>query len=647
MKNKAYLRMLPREEAQKMWLAKLADCGYFDNVPQEDLPTGSAVDRVIATSAYARRSVPHYNSAAMDGIAVRAVDTFAASDRNPQYLTVLPGSQEFQPASCYVINTGNMLPPGTDSVIMIEHVHFTDGKAEIMAPATPWQHVRIIGEDIVEHELIMPEFDIISPAGIAALLSAGLETVPVVARPIVSVIPTGNELVSQQKQLVPGKILDVNSHMLSAAITQCSAIPLRAGIAVDNYQSIKNAIMEGLSTSDMVLINAGTSAGTEDYTYQVLADIGEVLVHGVAIKPGKPVVLSICQNIPVIGLPGYPVSAMLAFDLFVKPVLACRQKLSWQAPPTITGKLARQLPSEIGVEEYLRVSIGNVNEQPTIVPLGRGAGVISSLMRAHGVLKVDEGTAGLPAGSTVSVDLFDKQSLQRQSLLAIGSHDLSLDILGLHLRRQGNVNLSCANVGSAGGVMAIRNGEAQLAGVHILDEATGQYNVSYLRKYLAGRQWRLVHLAQREQGLMIEKNNPHNITSVVDLVRPGIQIVNRQRGAGTRMLLDYLLKGQAIDPQMISGYEKEVGTHMAVAATIVAGAANAGMGIRAAADIMGLDFIPVAWEQYDLIVAMDGDQLFSLLISVLKSDKFRHDVESLGGYDLSNAGTVIAENTGV
>lgn len=646
MKNKMYLEMRPREEAQNMWLAKLADCGYFNNVPQENLPTSVAVGRVIAVSAYSRQSVPHYNSAAMDGIAVKAADTFAASDRKPQYLAVLSGGQEFKPGSCYVINTGNMLPPGTDSVIMVEHVHFTDGKAEILAPATPWQHVRIIGEDIVEHELIMPEYEIISPAGIAALLAAGLETVPVVARPVVSVIPTGSELVSNQRQLVPGKILDVNSHMLSAAVTQCSAIPRRAGIAVDDYQSIKSAILDGLADSDMVLINAGTSSGTEDYTYQVLADIGEVLVHGVAIKPGKPVVLAICQNKPVIGLPGYPVSAMLAFDLFAKPILAYRQKLLWQSPPAVTGRLARQLPSEIGVEEYLRVSVGNVNGKRIIVPLGRGAGVISSLMRAHGVLKVDEGTAGLPSGSTVSVNMFDNQSLQRQSLLAIGSHDLSLDILGLHLHRQGDVNLSCVNVGSTGGVMAIRNGEAQLAGVHILDEATGQYNVAYLSKYLAGRRWRLVHLAQREQGLMVEQSNPHNITAIVDLVRPGIQIVNRQRGAGTRMLLDYLLKGQAIDPQTISGYEKEVGTHMAVAATIVAGAAHAGMGIRAAADIMGLEFIPIAWEQYDLIVALEDEQLFNLLISVLKSDKFRGDVEALGGYDLSGAGAVIAENRG-
>lgn len=635
---------MPRETAQTKWLDKLRDCGYFDEVPVENLPVDSAVGRVTATSLYARRSVPHYNSAAMDGIAVWAADTFGAGDRTPKLLQVLKAGQPFVPGSCYRVNTGNVLPAGTNAVIMVEQLHFrSEDQVEILAPATPWQHVRIIGEDIVKQELILPEQEEITPAAVGALLVAGIERVPVVAKPIVHIIPTGSELVSSQQELAPGKILDVNSHMLAAAVTQSGGIAVRRDIVPDDYQAIKKAITDSLAACDMVLINAGTSAGTEDYTYQVLEELGEVLVHGVAIKPGKPVILAICQGKPVVGLPGYPVSTMLTFDLFVRPVLVRRGKMRDVPWHTVRANLARQLPSEVGVEEYLRVSLGFVQGRQVAVPLSRGAGLISSLTRAHGILRVEEGSAGLPAGASVEVALLNEDVAERETLLAIGSHDLALDVLGVYLRRKGRVLLSCANVGSMGGIMAIRNGEAHLAGVHILDEKTGEYNTC-VGQYLAGKKWSLVHFAMREQGLMVRKGNPKGINVIGDLTRTGVVMVNRQRGAGTRMLLDYKLKQLGITGRDIAGYEKEVGTHMAVAATIAAGAADVGLGIRAAAEIMDLDFIPVAQEQYDLIVALDpDDKLFKLLISILQSDSFRQEVEVLGGYNLDAAGTILAQ----
>ncbi len=634
---------MPRETAQTKWLDKLSEYGYFDKVPVENLPVDSAVGRITAGSVYARRSVPHYNSAAMDGIAVWAADTFGAGDRTPKLLQVLKTGQPFVPGSCYPVNTGNVLPAGTDAVIMIEHVHFRNGQAEILAPATPWQHVRIIGEDIVKQELIMPEQEEITPAAVGALLAAGLESVPVVARPVVHVIPTGSELVASQQELEPGKILDVNSHMLAAAVTQSGGIAVRRDIVPDDYQAIKNAITDSLAACDMVLVNAGTSAGTEDYTYKVLEELGEVLVHGVATKPGKPVILAICQGKPVVGLPGYPVSTMLTFDLFVQPVLVRRGKLTDIPRQTVTANLARQLPSEVGVEEYLRVSLGTVQGRQVAVPLSRGAGLISSLTRAHGILRVEQGSAGLPAGASVEVALLNKNLAEQETLLAIGSHDLALDVLGMYLRRKGRVLLSCANVGSMGGIMAIRNGEAHLAGVHILDEKTGEYNTC-VGQYLPGKKWQLVHLAMREQGLMVRRGNPKDIHVIGDLTRTGVVMVNRQRGAGTRMLLDYKLKQLGIAGRTIAGYEKEVGTHMAVAATIAAGAADVGLGIRAAAEIMDLDFIPVAQEQYDLIAALEPDgKLIKLLIGILQSDQFRQEVEVLGGYNLAAAGTIIAQ----
>lgn len=634
---------MPRETAQTKWLDKLKEYNYFDEVPVENLPVDNVAGRITASSLYACRSVPHYNSAAMDGIAVWAADTFGASDRTPKRLQVLPADTPFVPGSCYRVNTGNVLPAGTNAVIMVEQLHFHKDQVEILAPATPWQHVRIIGEDIVKQELILPELEEITPAAVGALLVAGLESVPVVARPVVHIIPTGSELVASQQELAPGKILDVNSHMLAAAVTQAGGIAFRRDIVPDEYQAIKNAITDSLDACDMVLINAGTSAGTEDYTCQVLEELGEVLVHGVAIKPGKPVILAICQGKPVVGLPGYPVSTMLTFDLFVQPVLVRRGKMRDVPRYTVMANLARQLPSEVGVEEYLRVSLGFVQGQQVAVPLSRGAGLISSLTRAHGILRVEQGSTGLPAGISREVALLNKDVVEQETLLAIGSHDLALDVLGVFLRRKGRVLLSCANVGSMGGIMAIRNGEAHLAGVHILDEKTGQYNTC-VGQYLAGKKWQLIHLTMREQGLMVKKGNPKEINGIGDLTRTGVVMVNRQRGAGTRMLLDYRLKQLSIAGRNIVGYEKEVGSHMAVAATIAAGAADVGLGIRAVAEMMDLDFIPVAQEQYDLISTLEPDgKLIKLLISILQSDPFRQEVEGLGGYNLNAAGTIIAQ----
>lgn len=647
MKNKAYLSCMAREEAQKKWLEKLTASGYFNNLPIETLSVGEALGRITAGNLHAFRSVPHYNSAAMDGIAVWAADTFGAGDRAPKTLQVLAPGQPFDSGCCYMVNTGNRMPAGTDAVIMVEHVHFADGTAEILAPATPWQHVRIIGEDIVQHEIVVPEMEEVTPSAVGALLAAGIEMVPVVARPVVHVIPTGNELVATQQELMPGKILDVNSHMLAAAATQLGGLAVRHDIVRDDYEAIKSAIIDGLEQADMVLINAGTSAGTEDYTYKVLSELGEVLVHGVATKPGKPVILAICQGKPVIGIPGYPVSAMLVFDLFAKQVILQRGRKGNTQSRTVKASLARQLPSEVGVEEYLRVSLGTVQNRRIVVPLSRGAGLISSLTRAHGIIKVDQGSAGLSAGENINVTLINNRLAEQDNLLAIGSHDLALDILGVYLRRKGNLSLSCANVGSMGGVMAIRNGEAHLAGVHILDEKTGTYNIHIVRKYLSGMKWKLIHLGMREQGIMVKKGNPKGIKEIRDLAQDGISFVNRQRGAGTRMLLDYELKKLGIASSQITGYEKEVGTHMAVAATILAGAADAGLGIRAAAKIMDLDFIPIAQEQYDLIVALEEqNEIVAMLMEILQSSPFRQEVEAMGGYDLSNSGKMMAQGDG-
>jgi putative molybdopterin biosynthesis protein len=640
---KPYLNCLSREAAERLWFNRLTEMDFFRHIPAELVDVAEAGGRVSARCEYAKQSVPHYNSAAMDGIAVYAHDSFGATETCPKRLRILPHGYPFKPGGCYIVDTGDPLPEGTNAVIMREDIYITDNQAEITAAAAPWQHVRIIGEDIVAKELVLPEHRLIAPVDIAALMAAGLTTVDVLVRPRVTVIPTGTELVARQQDLLPGKILDVNSHMLCAAVKEWGGIAIHHPIVPDDYELLKEALQASLASSDIVITNAGTSAGTEDFTASALAELGEVLVHGVAIKPGKPVILAICQGKPVIGLPGYPVSAMLTAELFVKPVIRARQKLPSLPEQRIKAVLSKQTYSQIGTEEYIRVSLGRIHGKTIAAPLGRGAGVMTSLVKADGVVSINAVTDGLPAGAQAEVRLL-RTEVSDQALLAIGSHDLALDILAVHLKRRFDMKLSCANVGSMGGVTAIRNQEAHIAGIHLLDPKTGDYNISYVRRYLKSGPWCLVTLAYREQGLMVAAGNPKTIRSLADLTREDIVFVNRQRGSGTRMLLDYELDRNGWCFEQIQGYDKEVGTHMAVGASIAAGAADAGLGVRAAAQALGLEFIPVGRERYDLLMAFSADdEITRQIIEIVSSSEFRSEVEALGGYDLTDAGLIRAE----
>lgn len=642
-RNKAYLNCIARQQAQELWRQELINCGFFTTLPVETLAVPASLGRVTASSIYAKQSVPHYNSAAMDGIAVFAQDTFGAQEREPKQFRLLPADQEFITGCCYMVDTGDVMPAGTNAVVMIEDVHMIGDVAEIIAATAPWQHVRIIGEDIVRNELVIPEHHLIVPIDIAALLAAGVQWLEVVKKPQVGVIPTGDEIVATNEELKPGTILDVNSHMLAAAVTEWGGEPQRHSIVKDDAVALKRAIVASLEVNDLVIINAGTSAGREDYTAGILAEIGEVFVHGVAIKPGKPVILAICQGKPVIGLPGYPVAAVITAELFVRDMLLGRQKLPERQATQIQATIAKQMPSTIGVEEYIRVSVGNVQGKTVVAPLSRGAGLISSLTKAHGIVSVEQNSAGLSSGATVPVTLLQKFESQ-DTVLAVGSHDLALEVLGVFLRRKiEKVSLSCANVGSMGGIMAIRNNESHIAGIHLLDAQTGLYNIDYVEKFLPHHTCQLVHLAMRQQGLMVMPGNEKKITGLRDLVRPDITFINRQRGSGTRMLLDYQMGKCGINSAQVAGYEKEVGTHMAVAASIAAGTVDTGLGVKAAALALGLGFIPIADEQYDLLLNFSpDDERLQAILEILQNEEFRREVEALGGYDLRGAGKFIA-----
>lgn len=631
--RKIYLDSVgPREAFSRLQeaLAKAEWRGEAERIPVEE-----ARGRVTAAPVLAAISVPHFHAAAMDGVAVRPVDTFGATETSPVRLRL--GEQAVWR------DTGAPLPPGFEAVIMVEDINQVgEDEIEIYAAASPWQYVRPMGEDVVASEVVVPTGSVIRGAEIGAMLAAGVAEVDVWRRPVVSFIPTGSELVQPTSDPEPGKIIEFNSRLILAEVEAWGGVPRRWDIVPDDYERIKDAVAQAVAESDIVIVNAGSSAGSEDYTVHVLAELGQVIVHGVNIKPAKPVVLAVVKGKPVIGLPGYPVSAWLAADLFLKPLVYRFQSLEPPRRPEATARLVRRLTSPMGVEDYVLVRLGQVGERLVATPISRGAAMTSSLVRADGILVVADDREGVEEGEDVSVQLLKPLEDIKTAAVATGSHDIVLDLVSSWLRRRGERwTLSSAHVGSLGGLAALRRGEAHLAGVHLLDPETGEYNLPYVRRYLR-RPARLVLLCRRQQGFIVAPGNPKGIQGVADLVRPDVRFVNRQRGAGTRILLDYELERAGLSPEAVQGYEREEYTHLAVAAAVRSGAADCGLGILAAADALGLDFIPLTEEEYELCIPVEhwDHPGVQAVLALIEDEAFRRDVEALGGYDLRDAGRV-------
>jgi putative molybdopterin biosynthesis protein len=396
----------------------------------------------------------------------------------------------------------------------------------------------------------------------------------------------------------------------------------------------------------MVIINAGSSAGTEDYTAQVIAALGEVLVHGVTMMPGKPTILGVVQGKPVMGNPGYPVSAALSFDQFAAPLLAGLLGRRLPPRPVVAAQPAQKIPSKAGLEEFIRVTLGKVGDRIMATPLPRGAGTITSLVRADGLIRIPAKSEGVEAEKPVLTELLLSEAQLWQTLVVIGSHDNTLDVLATLLRRHHpHLRLSSAHVGSTGGLIALQNHRAHFGGSHLFDPDTNSYNVPAIQRLLPDIPLKLINLVHRAQGLMVLPGNPKNIQGFQDLARPEVRFCNRQRGSGTRILLDYQLGRLQISPDAIPGYDQEEYTHMAVAVNVLSGAADAGLGIMAAARALGLDFTPVVTERYDLVVPESTftDERFQKLLGIIRSDEFKNQVEGLGGYNTRDTGTILYE----
>ncbi|MEW6028267.1 MAG: molybdopterin biosynthesis protein [Chloroflexota bacterium] len=670
-----YLHDIPLPEAQARFRQALEDAGLWRVLGIESIPLDeNALGRVLAEPIWAKISSPHYHASAMDGFAVRAADTSGAGPSDPVTLPIGPQAR--------YLDTGDPLPLEFDSVIPIENVEALDeavnltqairkpASIRIRAAVAPWTHVRPLGEDIIATQLVLPAGHVLRPVDLGAVAAAGHAEVKAARRPRVAILPTGSELVPIGSDLKAGDILEYNSLVMAAQIRTMGGEATRFPIIQDDFDAICAGVEETAQVYDLILLNAGSSAGAEDFSARVVEKLGALLVHGVAVRPGHPVILgviarrdevptkrsprtreivsppSVARNdrIPIIGVPGYPVSAALTIDIFVEPLMA---KWLGRRPiemPAETAILTRKIVSPPGDDDYVRVVVGRVGDRLLAAPLSRGAGVITSLVRADGLVVLPRGEQGAEAGQQVQVRLYRSRLELEKTIFCIGSHDVILDLLAQFLAGRDRRFVS-ANVGSQGGLVALQRGEAHLAGSHLLDPESGEYNLSYIRRYMPGVPFRLVELVKREQGLLVAKGNPRGIKSLDDLIRPGVRFVNRQRGAGTRVLLDYHLNLMGIAAGEIVGYNHEEFTHLGVAAAVASGRADCGLGIPAAAQALDLDFIPLFHERYDLVIPQEhaGSDLLAPLFAVINGQAFREAVSGLPGYDVSSMGMLLAE----
>ena len=658
MSRKVYLEDIPLDEAWRRFSEALKAIRRWQPIEGEDIPVPAALGRVTAKPIWAHVSSPAYHASAMDGYAVRAEDTITANDTHPLQLEL--GAQ------AQVVDTGDPLPGWADAVIMIEHVQpIGDTHIEIRAPIAPWTSVRPLGEDMVATELVLPANHVLRPVDLGALAGSGHATVNVRRKPHVAVIPTGTELITVEQAarsgMKSGDIIEYNSIVLAAQVEQWGGVATRYPIVIDNFEQIKVAVVDAAVKHDLVLINAGSSAGSEDFTARVVQELGTLLVHGVAVRPGHPVILGLIeskiQNLksktPIIGVPGYPVSAALTGEIFVEPLLAKWLGLPGHQKPMLRANITRKLLSPMGEDEWVRVTAGKVGERIVAAPLSRGAGVITSLVRADGIVRIPRFSEGVDTGEEVTIELYTDPAEIDRTIVHIGSHDLTLDLLAQHLAemtsdsptpdRSAQRRFVSAHAGSLGGLIALRRGEAHLAGSHLLDPETGEYNFAYIKQYLPDVPVVVVTLLRREQGLIVAKGDPKNIASLKDLARPDVRFVNRQRGAGTRVLLDYRLKELGIATESVHGYQREEYTHLAVAAAVQSGVADCGLGVRAAARALDLDFVSVEWERYDLVIPQQfyESELLQPLLTLIRGESFRKVVAELDGYDSSVMGELV------
>ncbi|WP_319578841.1 molybdopterin biosynthesis protein [uncultured Methanospirillum sp.] len=611
-----YLTLTSLDEALKIFQ------GQFSCIPGIiKIPVQNSSGRITAEAVLSPLSIPAAHLSAMDGIAVNSAETAGATDQNPLTL-----------ANFKRVNTGNVIPDGFDAVIMIEDVMEQNGSYQIFAAAHSWQHIRPVGEDIAETEMVIPSLTRIRPVDIGAMISYGVPEVPVLDLKI-ALIPTGSEIIPVGTKPLPGQVIESNMYMASAMLSEAGVSVTHYPIIPDDLDKIRDVVKKAAETHDVVIISAGSSKGTKDFTAQVIEELGSVIIHGIAIKPAKPVILGKINCRPVIGMPGYPIACHTILREIVVPLL------SWYGftipePQSIPVQLASALHSSIGTDEFVLTTVGKIHDDWIASPLSRGSGVQMSMVRANAYLKIPSAQEGLEAGEKTTAYLTVSPSVAEQVVMITGSHDPVIDHLA-NLIRPSGIQIASLHVGSMGGLLTLKRGYCHLAPMHMLAE-DGQYNIPYLQKYFPGEELVLICVAERVQGMVSRDSLDFDALTTH-------RFINRQRGSGTRMLLDHLLKQKGIVSGQIDGYDREATTHLGVCLAVKSGDADLGMAVYSAAHSFSLSFIPVGVERYELVTTRklyESDSRIRAIADLIQTPEFKRVLTELGGYEIEKTGVI-------
>ena len=608
-------------------------------LPGETVTLADARTRVLCGDVIAPVDAPPFDRSNVDGFALRAADTVGASDGNPKIfalnaeviacghvpaLTVMPGT-------CTAIATGGVIPRGADTVVMIEQTELIEkghARIELRRAATPGQFVSYAGSDIARGETLLRRGTRIGAREIGMLAACGLDRIEVVRRPRVAVISTGDELVEPGRPLRQAGVYDSNGAIIAAAIAEAGGEPLAFGSLRDDAAVLEKTVREALAASDMVVLSGGTSKGAGDLSHRVVSQLGKpgILVHGVALKPGKPLCLGVVGDKPIVVLPGFPTSAIFTFHAFAAPIIRARAGLPPESAETISARVPVRIASELGRKEFVLVSLIEREEGTIAFPTGKGSGAVTSFSQADGFIEIDALTSALNADSDVQVTLIGSAA-RAPDLVIMGSHDVALDVIVGALVEQG-LSARVLAVGSLGGVGAINRGECDVAPIHLMDPASGQYN-----KHLVGKGMSLVPGWRRMQGILYRPGDArfegHSAQEALKIVLEDSSalMVNRNAGAGTRVLTDKLLDGARP-----AGYANQPKSHNAAAAAIAQERADWGIAIEPVAKLYGLGFLPVSPEHYDFLVAdgrreRPGVQAF---LAALRDERVRARIRALG-----------------
>ena len=602
MSQTQFLNVIDRDEAERRFREAI-DSGPLGI---ENVPLDAALGRTVAEDVVAEVDVPSFDRSNYDGYAVRAADTYGAQEEDPRRLELLPdvlatgvvSNAEVCAGSAMTIATGGMLPRGADAVVMVEHTEATGDELLVARAVTPGFGVSFAGSDVAAGETALRRGEPLTSRETGVLAAIGADRVKVWRRPKVAILSTGDEIIAPGQPMRPGLVYDSNARILADAVRELGGEPIAMGIVGDDLEALRRRLGESLDRADVVLLSGGTSKGAGDLSYRAVSELSEpgIVAHGVALKPGKPICLAAHRGKPVVILPGFPTSAIFTFHEFVAPVLRTMAGRPSQERPSIEARLAVKVNSEVGRTEYLLVGLVEAGERPAAYPMGKGSGSVTAFSRADGFVTIGRHEEIVEAGSTVSVQLLGGE-LRVADLVVIGSHCVGLDFLLGQLQDRG-FHTKFMAVGSTGGLDAARRGECDLAGMHLLDPRTGMYNVPYLTPDLER-----VEGYGRLQGVVFRPGDPRfegrEARQAIAAAKadPRCVLVNRNRGSGTRILIDRLLAGA--EPP---GYPVQAKSHSAVAAAVAQGRADWGVAIEWVARRLKLGFLPLEEERYDFVI---------------------------------------------